>query len=310
MRLATTVALLATALTACTDAPGTSGSGTARSPGPSAETAVEVVDDAGRIVRLDAPARRVISLIPAQTEIVHVLGGVDRLLARTQWDTDPRLAHLPSVGNALTPSVEWLVAQRPDLVIAWPDGAARTVVGRLSDAGLPVYASRVESLDEIVAMIARIGTLLGRQFAADSLIASVEAQLDSVRAAVAGRERPAVLYLIDRDPVMVAGAGTFVGQLVEVAGGRNIFADLPQFYPQVSLEEVLVRDPDVIIRPTVRPRPNAAAALRGLPGWRSLRAVREGRVYEIDVDLYNRPGITVGRAARGLARLIHPEVFR
>jgi iron complex transport system substrate-binding protein len=292
---------LLTVLASCVEAPAP--------PRATANPVIEVVDDAGRTVRLAAPATRIISLIPAQTEVVTVLGGVERLLARTRWDTDARLAHLPSLGDALTPSVEWIVAQRPDLVIAWTDGDARTIVQRLSAAGVTVYSSRVESLAEIDAMIARIGTLLGRAAAADSLIASIDAQLDSVRTAVAGRARPAVLYLIDEDPAMAAGAGTFVGQLVEVAGGRNVFGDLPQFYPQISLEEILRRDPDLIIRPTTRPGVARLAALRAKPGWRELRAVRDARVHEIDVDLYNRPGITVGRAARGLAQIIHPDAF-
>jgi iron complex transport system substrate-binding protein len=280
------------------------------SPAPRGESArIAVVDDAGRMVRLAAPAIRIISLIPAQTEVVAALGGVERLLARTRWDTDARLAQLPSVGDALTPSVEWIVAQRPDLVIAWTDGDARTTVQRLSDAGVTVYSSRVESLADIDAMILRLGTLLGRAQAADSLVASIDAQLDSVRAAVAGRPRPRVLYLIDEDPAMAAGARTFVGQLVEVAGGHNVFDDLPQFYPQFSLEEILRRDPDLIIRPTAQPGTGRLAALRARPGWRDLHAVRDGRVHEIDVDLYNRPGIMVGRAARGLAQIIHPAAF-
>jgi iron complex transport system substrate-binding protein len=296
---ATSLALL-TAATSCVDAP---------APSSAPPSIIEVIDDAGRAVRLAAPATRIISLIPAQTEVVAALGGVERLLARTRWDTDPRLAHLPSLGDALTPSVEWIVAQQPDLVIAWTDGDARTTVQRLSETGVTVYSSRVESLVEIAAMITRIGVLLGRATAADSLVASLDAQLDSVRSAVAGRPRPAVLYLIDEDPAMAAGARTFVGELVDVAGGRNVFADLPQFYPQVSVEEILRREPEIIIRPTTHPGTARLAALRAKAGWRDLRAVRAGRVHEIDVDLYNRPGITVGRAARGLAQIIHPNAF-
>jgi iron complex transport system substrate-binding protein len=286
--------------TSCADAP---------APAHTAGALIEVIDDAGRTVRLQEPATRVISLIPAQTEVVASLAGVQRLLARTRWDTDPRLSHLPSLGDALTPSIEWIVAQQPDLVVAWTDGDARTTVQRLSEAGIPVYSSRVESLDEIDAMIVRLGVLLGRKSAADSLVALIDAQLDSTRAAVAGRTRPSVLYLIDEDPAMAAGERTFVGELVEVAGGQNVFADLPQFYPQISVEEILRRDPDIIIRPTTRPGTTRLAALRAKPGWRELRAVRAGRVHEIDVDLYNRPGITVGRAARGLAHIIHPAAF-
>lgn len=297
--LGRTAAALLAAMPSCVEAPAPR----------AAPGIIEVIDDAGRTVQLEAPATRIISLIPAQTEVVAALGGVERLIARTRWDTDPRLAQLPSLGDALTPSVEWIVAQRPDLVIAWTDGDTRTTVQRLSEAGVTVYSSRVESLAEIDAMIVRIGALLGRAAAADSLVASIDAQLDSVRTAVAGRARPDVLYLIDENPAMAAGAGTFAGQLVDVAGGRNVFADLPQFYPQVSLEEILRRDPDLIIRPTTKPGTARLAALRAQPGWRDLRAVRTGRFHEIDVDLYNRPGITVGRAARGLAQIIHADAF-
>jgi iron complex transport system substrate-binding protein len=264
-----------------------------------------VVDDAGRAVLLERPARRVISLIPAQTEIVGLLAGSDVLIARTRWDTDPALAHLPSVGNALTPSIEWLAAQRPDLVIAWPDAQSRDVVQRLTDIGIPVYASRVESVAEIRSMIRRLGTLLGVDARADSLVAALDAQLDSVRAAVAGLPERSVLYLLSAEPPMVAGPGTYVDDLITVAGGRNSFHDVGQLWPQVALEEVVRRQPDVIIRPTERALADPAAGLAGRPGWRDLTAVRAGRVHAVDPDLYNRAGVTVGEAARGLAERIH-----
>jgi iron complex transport system substrate-binding protein len=154
---------------------------------PNAVDMISVVDDAGRTVLLERPARRVISMIPAQTEIVKLLAGADALIARTEWDDDPALAHLPSVGNALTPSVEWLAAQRPDLIIAWPDAQSRDVVRRLTDIGIPVYASRVESVAEIREMIRRLGALLGVQARADSMVAALDADLEAVRSAVAGR---------------------------------------------------------------------------------------------------------------------------
>lgn len=267
--------------------------------------AITVTDDAGRTVVLERPARRVISLIPAQTEIVAVLAGVDALIARTVWDTDPSLAHLPSVGNALTPSVEWLAAQRPDLIIAWPDAQSRDVVTRLDDIGIPVYASRVESIDDIRGMIRRIGVLLGMELRADSLVRSIDAELDAVRAAVAHLPRRSVLYLLSPDPPTAAGPGTFVDDVIRVAGGDNIFADLTTLWPQVSLEEIVRRQPYVIIRPSDRGVDAALSAIRGRPGWRDLDAVRHDRVHVVSANLYNRAGRTVGEAARGLAERIH-----
>jgi iron complex transport system substrate-binding protein len=271
---------------------------------------ISVVDDAGRTVTLQSPARRVISMIPAQTEIVKILGGVDRLVARTQWDKDPALAHLPSTGNALTPSVEWLTAQHPDLVIAWPDNDSRNVLEQLRPLGIPVYSSRVESLSEISSMIRRIGALLGENARADSLVRSLDAQLDSVRTSVASFHRPTVLYALSTDPPMAASAGTFVGQVIEAAGGTNVFADLKQLWPQVSLEEIIKRQPDIILLPVGESGSGSARNLRNAAGWRELRAVKEGRVYEVDADLFHRPGATVGVAARTAAALLHPEAAR
>jgi len=270
-----------------------------------APAAIRVVDDAGRTVALEAPARRVISLIPAQTDLVLLLAGADVLLARTQWDLDPRLAHLPSIGNALTPSVEWLAAQRPDLVIAWPDAQSRDVVQRLGDIGIPVYASRVESIDEIRSMVQRLGTLLGAAARADSVIAAFDAELDAVRADVAGKPVQRVLYLLAADPPTAAGPGTFVDELIRVAGGGNVFSDVSQLWPQVSLEEIVRRQPDVIIRPSENALEDPLNGIAGQPGWRELRAVQQRRVFAVDPYFYNRPGATVGQAARGLAERIH-----
>jgi iron complex transport system substrate-binding protein len=271
-------------------------------------TPITVTDDAGATITLTKPALRVISMIPAQTEVVKILCGVECLVARTQWDKDPALAHLPSTGNALTPSVEWLAAQHPDLVIAWPDNGARNVIDQLRPLDIPVYSSRVETLPEIISMIRRIGTLLGRSDRADSLVNSINAQLDSVRAAVAKLERPTVLYALSTDPPMVAGPNTFVSAVIDIAGGRNVFADLKQLWPQVALEDIIRRDPDIIFLPVGESSSGSAKQLAQLAGWRTLRAVREGHVYEVNADLFHRPGATVGVVARTAASLIHPPV--
>jgi iron complex transport system substrate-binding protein len=109
-------------------------------------TTVTVTDHARRTVTLAAPARRVISLMPAVTDMILALGANDRLIARTQFDSDPRIAALPSTGNALNPSLEWIAALEPDLVIAWPDQPSRAVVSRLSTMGIPVYSARTSRL--------------------------------------------------------------------------------------------------------------------------------------------------------------------
>ncbi len=281
---------------------------------PAAETdasgSIEIIDDAGNAVRLATPARRIVSLIPARTDAILALGAADRLIARTQFDTDPRIAHLPSVGNALTPSVEWIAAQRPDLLVAWPDEQSRSVVSRVMQLGIPVYASRVQTLADVQRAIAHLGELLGESVRADSLLHAMEREHERVRDAVAERDRPDVVYLIGMDPVMVAGPGNFIHELVEVAGGRNVFGDLGAMWPQVSLEEIVRRDPGVIVIGVgERTRGSYQARLASSPGWREVAAVRRGRVYEVDAGVFNRPGPSAIAAAAKLAALFHAGAF-
>ncbi len=266
---------------------------------------IAVTDLAGRTVTLDEPARRVVSMMPAVTEWILAMGAADRLVARTDYDHHPALDTLPSVGGGLTPSIEWLAARRPDLVISWPDAPSRSIVARLEQVGIAVYTAPVESIDESLAVAAHLGRLLGRDNDAASVIAGVQAALDSVRHAVVGRRTPTVLYLIGLDPLTAAGPGTFVDELVTIAGGRNAIADLRVRWPQLSLEEVVRRAPDVIIVGSIRAG-DPATLLEDRPGWRDVPAVRRHAVHAVHPDSANRPGPGMAKAAARLAELIHP----
>ena len=269
--------------------------------------ALVVTDGAGRTVALDAPARRIVSMMPSVTEWVIALGAVDRLAARTDYDDHPAVVELPSVGGGLTPSVEWLAAREPDLVVAWPDAPSRHLVARLEALGIPVYAAPSETIDQGLSTARDLGTLTGRDSAAAAAIAEVEAGLDSTATAVAGRDRPSVLFLIGLDPLMAAGPGTFVDQLLERSGGRNVLSDLDILWPQLSLEEVVRRAPEIIIVAAAG-GPEPGATLRGRPGWRDVPAVADGRVHAVDPNLVNRPGPRMDEAAATLARLIHGPI--
>ncbi len=267
--------------------------------------ALHVRDLSGRNVDLPAPAGRVVALIPAATEIVIRLGAGDRLVARTDYDQEPELRHLPSVGGGLTPSLEWLVARRPDLVVAWPDERARDVVSRLDAAGIAVYAARMETLEDIRRTARDLGTLLGLRPRADTLVVGMDALLDSVGRSVAGREHPRVLYLESRDPPLVVGSGTYLNELIGIAGGENVFSDATTPWPHVSLEEIVRRRPEVLLLPVTDTAAADTAWLRRAPVWRELPAVRNGRVHPLDENTFSRPGLGVGRLAVRLAELLH-----
>jgi iron complex transport system substrate-binding protein len=290
-------ALAAVLLAACSEPERTSGARSARD-------SVSVVDDAGQVVALDAPAARVVSLVPSVTDVLLALELDDRLIARTEYDLDPRLDSLPSVGPGLTPNIEWLASRAPDLVIAWRDVEGRALVERLAELGIPVYASRLEDVTTALTTITRIGVLVGEEVRADSLRRAIQARLDSVRSANRSSARPTVLYLVGGDPPYAPGPGTFVHELIEIAGGANVLADLADGWHSVSTEEVVRRDPDLIVLPVHADESGVAAALSRRAGWRDLRAVRTGQVHEVDGELFGRPGPRLDRAAGALADLL------
>lgn len=256
-----------------------------------------------------ATPHRIISLIPSTTETIVALGAIDRLVARSEFDVDPALAHLPSVGEGLTPSLEQLTALKPDLVIAWPDNPSRSVIARLEEFGVIIYSPQVQTLADVRIASRELGSLLGLEGAADSLVAAIDAGLDRVRESVAGLERPSVFYVVWFDPPMTTGPGTYVDELIKIAGGRNVFADAPGLWPQVSMEEIVRREPDIILLSHTDETPANIDRLRGQVGWRELSAMRRGNVFKVDANLFNRPGPRVTEAARRLARLLHPEAF-
>ncbi len=253
---------------------------------------------------------RIVSLIPSATETILALGAGERLVARTDFDLDPRLAHLPSVGQGLTPSLEQLTLLQPDLVIGWPDNAARSVIGRLGEMGVAVYTPKVQTLRQVYSTTREVGELLGLSAAADSLVAAIERDLAAIQAAVEGRPRPSVFYVVWYDPPTTASTGTYIDELIAIAGGRNLFADAPGLWPQVSMEEVVRRQPDIVLLSESDANPVDLEMLRAAVGWRELRAVREGRVQTVDANLYNRPGPRVTEAARRLAKILQPDALR
>ncbi|HEX6036963.1 helical backbone metal receptor, partial [Longimicrobium sp.] len=230
------------------------------------------------------------------------------LAGRTDFDTDSALASLPSVGGGLDPSLETLASLRPDLVISFEtqgDAALRT---RLRELGIPVYGLAAQDTADVFRALANLGTLAGRRTQADSVAASVRAELDAVRRSVAGRPAPSVVYVAWVDPPMVAGPSTFLSELVRVAGGRPAFEDMKQEWPQVSVEEIVSRRPQVVVIPSGAGAEFSADALRTTPGWRELTARPGTRVAEVPVAVVNRPGPRLGEAARALRDALHPEL--
>ncbi|MDB4949902.1 MAG: Iron complex transport system substrate-binding protein [Gemmatimonadetes bacterium] len=277
----------------------------------SADGAVSAVDAAGRSVRLSHPARRIVSLIPSATETLVEIGAGDRLVGRTDFDHGPAVDRLPSVGGGMTPSLEALVSLKPDLVLGWETSKDQRIRERLGEMGIPVFAVKAEDTTDVFRTVRSLGMLTARTRTADSLLGALRTELAAVRASVAGKRAPSVFFLVWNDPPMTAGPRTFISQLLGIAGGRNVFTDAATDWPNVSMEEIVRRDPDILVLPQgEKGGAHDVRALRGEPGWRELRALREGHVVIVPADLVNRPGPHLAQAARLLRDGLHPDAAR
>lgn len=251
---------------------------------------IRLQDADGRTLRLSSPARRVVSLVPSATVTLEAIGAAGVVVARTDHDTASWTRDLPSVGGGLMPSLEAVVAARPDLVVRFGGPQDTRTPGALDQLGLPHLAIRPDGIGDVLETVRLLGAATGHARAADSLAAALRAGLDSVRASTAGLPRVRAAYVLGGDPPWVAGPGTYIHDLLEVAGADNVFADLGSLYAAVSVEEFLARPVDVVVTP------------RGARLDERIR--RRARVVETG-DALEIPGPEVASAARALAALLH-----
>jgi iron complex transport system substrate-binding protein len=265
---------------------------------------IEVVDDAGDTLRLEAPARRVVSLIPASTELLFAIGAGSSLVGRTSYCDYPAAAKaVPDLGDGIKPSIEAVLAQRPDLVVLYNSGQNAAVAGRLRELGIPALRLNTDALSSVNRVARILGTVTGHKQDADS----VAAVFDTALAAATrppNPHRPKVLLLVWEQPPMTIGRGSFLHELVERAGGRNLFADVAASSGVVSIEAVAARNPDLIFTTAEGP---AAFATR--PEWQVVPAIREHRFLRVTGSEFNRPSPRAPEAIRELsARMeaVHP----
>ena len=266
----------------------------------------ELRDDFGNVVRLATPPRRIVSLNPATTELLFAIGAGARLVGRTQYDLWPDSARLvPSVGAGMQPNIEAVLARRPDLVIMYASGADRATADRLTAAGIPSAAFRMDRISDFARVTALLGRLTGDTLRARTVIDSVTQTLERVRRTTAPLPRPTVFFHTWEKPLITIGGGSFLSELVTIAGGRNVYDSIAAPSSTVTLEDVVHRDPEfVLVSPIERDR------LLATDRWQALPAVRAGRVIAYDTNLVARPSVKLGEAAVSLARLLHPGILR
>ncbi len=276
---------------------------------PAAAGALSVTDQTGRRVTLEAPPRRIVSLVPSVTEVVFAIGAEDVLAGVTDFcDYPPAARKKPSIGGMLAPSLETVVALRPDLVVATTAGNREETFAQLERLQIPVYLVNPTRVADVLDLISRLGALTGHERAAARLAASLDTRIKAVVARVAALPRPRVLYVLWPEPLIVPGRGSLVSELLALAGGDSVTADAGESYPRYSLEAALAGAPEVIILAS-HGSAQGPTAREKWERFTSLPAIRAGRLYTADGNLLHRYGPRLVDGLELLARFIHPGAF-
>lgn len=273
----------------------------------------------GRRPRVEphGPPQRIVSLVPSATEMLFALGAGPQVVAVGSFDRyPPEVAALPRVGGLLDPDVERIFSLRPDLVVVY--ATQSDLREQLARAGIPTFEYRHGDLAGVLDTLRALGARVGRPAEAARVSRSIADRIAAIRRRVAGRPRPKTLVVFGRDPftlrnVMASGGVGFIHDMIEAAGGANVFADVRREAVQATTELILARAPEVIVELRAEPLARAAAdEARDRRSWDvlgSVPAVRTGRVSVLTGAPFVVPGPRIAEAIEGLARTLHPEAF-
>jgi iron complex transport system substrate-binding protein len=276
---------------------------------------ITLKDGLGRTVTLAAPAQRIITLAPSNTEILFALGAGAQMVGRDELSDYPaEAASVASIGSLFGQiNTEAIVALQPDLVLAAEINSPEHVQA-LEDIGLTVYLlANPKDFDGLYQNLLVVGQLTGREAEAQTLVEGLKTRVAAVVDQLYGlTDRPKVFYELDAtDPTkpFTVGAGTFMDVLIQMAGGENIGAALDSPYPQISAEELVQQNPDIILLGDAA-YGTTPESVKGRAGWEAIAAVQTGNIVAFDDNLASRPGPRLVSGLETLAKLLHPELFK
>jgi iron complex transport system substrate-binding protein len=252
-----------------------------------AQAQVVVQDDSGASVRLAKPARRIVSLAPNITETLFAAGAGDRLVGVVEFSDYPVAARrLRRVGSYARLDLEAIVALKPDLVVGWQSGNPAAALDALRRLGLPVYLDEPQGIADVADSLTRFGRLAGTEAVADAAAAAFRSRLADLRGRYAGRPAVPTFYEVWNRPLTTVGGRQVISALIDLCGGRNVFAGLRGLAPSVAEEAVLASDPEVIVASGMdAARPEWLDDWRR---WRQLTAVRRDNLFFVPPDLVQR----------------------
>ncbi|HEY66539.1 MAG TPA: cobalamin-binding protein [Caldilineae bacterium] len=277
---------------------------------------LSLVDGLGREVTIDRVPARIVSLAPSNSEILFAVGAGDQVVGVTKYCNYPPEAceskEIVGGFSAKSISVEKILALEPDLVLA-AGKIHQPIIEALEQLDIPVVALTASTFDDVYANIELVGRLTAHEEQAAEVIAEMKARVAAVTEAVASipeEQRLKVFWETWDEPLMTAGPSTFIGQMIELAGGINIFADVTEDYPQISAEEVVQRNPDVILGPDSHGEKLTPEQVAQRPSWSQINAVKNGRIHLVNGDIVSRPGPRLAEGLEAIARALYPDLFK
>ncbi len=267
------------------------------------------VDDTGRTMYLAKTPRRVISLAPNITEMLFAIGAGPSVVGVTTWcDYPPEASTRKTVGDS-RPNPEAILALQPDLVLGFTairDDALET----LRRLKIPLFTMDVQSVEHVYAHIQTLGRMLERVQEANALVYAMRADIQAIDERVRALPAPRVLYVLYDQPFITVGPGSFIHQLLELAGADNVAKDAGSAWPRLSMEVVLRKNPEILLFPSREGNDAPASDLRQWTRWGTIAAVQNKRLHFVPGTLINRPGPRIVQGLAALARAIHPDVFQ
>ena len=258
-------------------------------------------------------AERIVSMAPSLTEILFALGLDEEIVGVTLFsDYPPAAVEKPKVGTFWQPNIEAVVAARPSLVMTLGFGQHKDLAERLERIGYDSLAVNIEKVSDLFAAIGEIGTAAGRQLQADELTRNMKEKLEALSRLVGTQAKVRVLWVVQREPLRVAGRDTFVNEMIELAGGENAIGPTVHKYPPIGAEQVMASGAEVIIEPAMGREDldaQRAEALRHWGKFRNLPAVANNRIYVIRGDTVSRLGPRLYEGTETIARCLRPQLF-
>jgi iron complex transport system substrate-binding protein len=278
---------------------------------PSHSSSQQFKDEVGREVIVPFPPKKIVSLAPNITEILFSLGLDQEIVGVSIHCNFPeRVQSRVRVGSYISLDFEKIVSLKPDLIIATGAGNTRDMVERLDRLGFPTYVIFPKNIEDVIRSVGHLSQLVGREKEGVDIIQEMKRRRERVVELTQGLPRPRVFLQIGEAPIVTVGKNSFADDLIRLAGGKNVAGNEKERYPRFGMEEILKRSPEVILISSMNPGGNYQRVVQEWSRWKTIPAVKNGRIHLIDSDLIDRPSPRIIEGLEEMARILHPERFK